>query len=610
MLLRLPNRSTMLRSFVRCYDKPNRISSGVNMPGHLSENLCVLLLVCTFSSLGAHRTPAAQNKDAVAQAIADGDLYTSKKKYELALEAYRKADKLSHHSSPEALLNMARIEKKAGALSDAANDARKAITCAQSNKAVELRGRLMRATLLTEMAGKPTDNKLKDAEAELRAAVALAPNEGVAHFNLGIVLLKQERDADGIAELKHFLEIPEGDSAMVAEAKRTIANPIRARAPFAPDFSFHSHDNQSISNASLRGKVVLLDFWGTWCPPCRESVPILKNVQKKYNGKAFQLLSISSDDDEDVWKTFIESQRMDWTEYLDSSGALQEAFKIEAFPTYIVMDKDGVIRFRQAGLSLMTQGDLEEAINRALKRASDPNLAKAAVSENSETPEEAAAAPVKSEPASTAPSAPANAPPPDTSGPTFDPPEGGRISGNVYTNPALRLRFEFPAGWIAEKAEALHESNEQLISSAQASLMKQHPELTSAPAIRAPKAIFYASRRGDGNAQRATLSSMRIQAVQLPNGMATEDLFQRMTARMVSAAELIEVTPAAAFEVKQHSFIRAEFERKSGALHYYEAMAQTSAGDYLLTIEWYAASLDELRTIGDSLQKMEIRDQE
>src|SRR5205814_3426222 len=52
---------------------------------------------------------------------------------------------------------------------------------------------------------------------------------------------------------------------------------IRARTPFAPRFSFTTHDNQAVSNASLRGKVVLMDFWGTWCPPCRESVPILRD---------------------------------------------------------------------------------------------------------------------------------------------------------------------------------------------------------------------------------------------------------------------------------------------------------------------------------------------
>jgi len=122
--------------------------------------------------------------------------------------------------------------------------------------------------------------------------------------------VKQERDADGIAELNALLTLPRLDSDMAEDARRMIANPNRARTPFVPSFSFVTRENQTISNVSLRGKVALLDFWGTWCPPCRASIPMLKNVQKKYAAKGLQMASISSDDDEEAWKTFVDSQRM------------------------------------------------------------------------------------------------------------------------------------------------------------------------------------------------------------------------------------------------------------------------------------------------------------
>ena len=133
-----------------------------------------------------------------------------------------------------------------------------------------------------------------------------------------------------------------------------------------------------MNNATLRGKVVLLDFWGTWCPPCRESVPTIKNVKKKFAGKGFELVGISSDDDEDVWRTFVESKQMDWHEYIDLSGDVLQAFNIDSFPTYVVVDKDGVIRYRQSGYGDTTEGELEDAISKALKRNSDPALANAA----------------------------------------------------------------------------------------------------------------------------------------------------------------------------------------------------------------------------------------
>src|SRR5262249_4365683 len=174
---------------------------------------------------------------------------------------------------------------------------------------------------------------------------------------------------------------PDANPTAVAEARQMIANPIRARTPFAPKFSFVTHDNQTVSNASLRGKVALLDFWGTWCPPCRESVPILRDLNRKYSGKPFQLVGISSDDDEDVWKTFLQAQHMDWPDYIDLSDEVLRAFKIDSFPTFIVLDKDGVVRFRQSGLGEHTGDEISDAINRALKRESDPKLAAVAARE-------------------------------------------------------------------------------------------------------------------------------------------------------------------------------------------------------------------------------------
>ena len=110
------------------------------------------------------------------------------------------------------------------------------------------------------------------------------------------------------------------------------------------------------------------------------------------------MISISTDDDEQVWRTFIESEHMNWTQCLDNPRQISETFRVESFPTYIVLDKDGVMRFRKVGsfpsyLMLASNGtvlldqsrqwvgfqkELEEAINKELKRPPDPKLAKAA----------------------------------------------------------------------------------------------------------------------------------------------------------------------------------------------------------------------------------------
>ena len=543
---------------------------------------------------------AQESSDPVAQALAQGDLYQSKRKYELALDAYHKADKLSHHSSAPCYLKIASIERKLGDFSGALDDAKRAAKAAADNKTVAIQAHLLRATLLTQMAGKPTDKKLKEAEAEIREALVLDSSHPLARFDLGMVLLKQGRDPEGITELNTFLNSPGADSVTVAEARRFLANPIRAREPFAPDFSFTTHENQSVSNTSLRGKVVLLDFWGTWCPPCRESVPILRNLNKKYAGKPFQLIGVSSDDDEDVWKTFIAEQHMDWSEYIDLPGNILRAFQIESFPTYIVLDKDGVIRFRQSGLDQSTGADLEDSINKALKRESDPKLAAAATSEPQPPAASAVSSKEVSSNANTREKDPSDATPKVGI-------EGAVVAGNTYKNDALGMTYQFPAGWIAAKAEALRALNERTTATAKAALLKQRPDLADSSNILIPQLIFYASRHG-GDAQRIEVPSIRMTTVPSRLESIKLEAFQQMAQNMTVASNMKIIGNPAEFLVRKHQFLRVDFERNVGAARIYQSLVQTIAVDYLLSIEIYAYSTDELQQVAASLQSISITD--
>jgi thiol-disulfide isomerase/thioredoxin len=563
-----------------------------------------ITLSLLFSFLFSVCLAAQESSDPVAQALSQGDLYTSKRKYELALDAYHKADKLAHHNSAQTYLKLAGVERKLGDFSTALDDAKKAVKVAGEDKTVAVHAHLLRANLLTQMAGKSTDKKLKEAEEEIRQALALNSTDTIAHYDLGFVLLKQERDLEGIAELNSFLSMPGTDAETAAEARRMVANPLRARAPFAPDFSFTSDQKQDVSNASLRGKVVLMDFWGTWCPPCRASVPTLRNLNKKYAGKPFQLVSVSSDDDEDVWKTFIKAERMDWSQYIDLPGNVLHAFKVESFPTFVVMDKDGVIRFRQSGEGPTTEGELEDAINKYLKKESDPKLAAAAAA--------AAEAPASNSVKTSSAAISVNdsgKPAPESATSLFGI-EAGTIAGNVYKNDALSLSYEFPRGWIAAKPESLHALNDRSEASAKAAILQQHPELVDSLRFSTPKIVFYASRKGEGDGQRLGLPSLRISAIPSRLDSLRLSTFQQMMDHMAVAAGLKLYAPASEYTVNKHQFLRADFERTSGGTHVYQAYVQTLSEDYLLTIEIFASSPEELQQIAASLQSMAISEED
>ncbi len=79
------------------------------------------------------------------------------------------------------------------------------------------------------------------------------------------------------------------------------------------------------------------------------------------------MLGISSDGDEDKWSEFIAKEKMVWPQFLDRQRAVQRAFKVSAFPTYIVLDHEGVIRFRTSGSSFEKEAALSDAINKQIK---------------------------------------------------------------------------------------------------------------------------------------------------------------------------------------------------------------------------------------------------
>ncbi len=310
---------------------------------------------------------------------------------------------------------------------------------------------------------------------------------------------------------------------------------------------------------------------------------------------------------------------MDWPDYIDLSDEVLQAFKIESFPTFIVIDKDGVIRFRQSGLGEYTAGELADAINKALKRDSDPKLAAAAADETSSAP--AASGPGATTAVSSAVSrvnvagaSSASASARENTKTDSDSPaalpgiEGGVVSGNVYKNAALGMTFQFPQGWTATSTQALHAANDRTEAAAKAAILQQHPELANSLNLSVPKTVFYASRKGQWDGQHVVIPSLRINAVPSRLDSVNLDTFQQMVENMAAASGMKLTGPASEFHVNKHPFVRADFERSVGAMHVYQSLVQTIAGDYLATIEIYAYSAGELQQVAACLQSMTISD--
>ena len=100
---------------------------------------------------------------------------------------------------------------------------------------------------------------------------------------------------------------------------------------------------QDLPLADLRGEVVLLDFWATWCGPCRQALPKLKQLQAVYGSEEFAVISVGEDDDEQVWRTFTGDHQMTWRQSFDGNGTKASQYGVRVLPTYILLGRDGNI---------------------------------------------------------------------------------------------------------------------------------------------------------------------------------------------------------------------------------------------------------------------------
>jgi peroxiredoxin len=102
-------------------------------------------------------------------------------------------------------------------------------------------------------------------------------------------------------------------------------------------------DGAAVSTTALKGKVVLVDFWATWCPPCREEIPNVVAAYEKYHAKGFEVVAVSLDRDEGDLKKFIEEKKMPWPQIYEGASEIAEKFGVESIPTTYLIGADGKV---------------------------------------------------------------------------------------------------------------------------------------------------------------------------------------------------------------------------------------------------------------------------
>jgi thiol-disulfide isomerase/thioredoxin len=290
----------------------------------------------------------------------------SRFRYDEALKGFKRANEMRDKKSAECFALMSDAYFGLEAYKNAIEAADKTIALAGGDTQLLLKAYNNKGLALQASADKKDQNKLQAAEAMFREALKLPNAPPVLRYNLGVVLMQLNRDEEGIAEIKQYMKLrPKG--GYFETARKLAENPRRARENFAPDFSFTSSEGEYITLDDLKGKVVMLDFWGTWCPPCVASVPELRKLYTRYaNNPSFVLIGISSDFEEAVWRDFTDKNQMRWPQYRDRDRRIMNVFNIRAFPTYLIIDHEGILRFQSSGFG---GANLDAAVKKYIKAA-------------------------------------------------------------------------------------------------------------------------------------------------------------------------------------------------------------------------------------------------
>jgi peroxiredoxin len=126
------------------------------------------------------------------------------------------------------------------------------------------------------------------------------------------------------------------------------AAPVQAPAP-APDFSLAARDGGTVQLSSLKGQVVMINFWATWCGPCRQEMPLLEQLHAKYEPLGFTLLGVNVEPDSAAATIWLKGMPVTFPILFDTKNAVAEQFGVMGMPSSVFVDREGRVRYVHRG---------------------------------------------------------------------------------------------------------------------------------------------------------------------------------------------------------------------------------------------------------------------
>jgi thiol-disulfide isomerase/thioredoxin len=135
----------------------------------------------------------------------------------------------------------------------------------------------------------------------------------------------------------------------------------------AAEFTLPSRTGEAVSLSALKGQVVLINFWATWCGPCRKEMPLLEQIQKKYAPLGFTLLGVNVEEDTAMMDTFLKDVPVTFPILLDPANGISKLYDVSAMPSTVIVDRKGNIRYVHQGYQPGDESKYQDMIRQLIR---------------------------------------------------------------------------------------------------------------------------------------------------------------------------------------------------------------------------------------------------
>jgi len=309
--------------------------------------------------------PAYRSDPKFIDALKEAKLLQKQKRSNFAEDAFKKANKIAGGQCQECLTGVFQMQMWQDNYKEAIATANTLVGMATAPVDKSYYQSLLGQAYLAQGGEKAKPAQLEAAHTAFQQAIATYPKNASAYFFDGKVLARLGKMEEASADFKQCLACSSPKDPSHLRAQHFAENPELSLHKMAPAFEVTALDGSRFNLDAMGGRVVLIDFWATWCGPCNEELPHMKKIAKEFAGQPLVIISVSWDSDADKWKQFIQKNEMTWVQYRDADHKLSDLFAINAIPHYFTIDSDGVLTAEMMGSGSDVEGKLKKLIAKA-----------------------------------------------------------------------------------------------------------------------------------------------------------------------------------------------------------------------------------------------------